>query len=253
MKWLKQIGIIWLKQVRLSIYIFLAIILLMGLFLLWDAHFMPAKEVLECLTRIYGREFTVLAARSLAEAERADDVWRVKLYAVAPADEPERQFWAFNIVKGESGGVFGMSGGLADTYALELLTEAFVERAAGKDLAYAFTYRHYPCSDSTEYYSHLNIVIEPVSAENLAVVCDVVAQALADTLAQVPSMAGCFAGVDFVIIYHEADWPADEDCRIYLEPFYDWSDDNFYAETGSLAEKIRNEVLAEASRHTEKK
>ena len=157
---LKQIFLIYLKQFRLTIYLIIGIFLFFCLFLAYDVRFMSDKEVLACLTRIYDREFIVQSTHRLNEAERAENVWRVKVYDVVPADEPERHFWAFNIVKAESGGIFAASDGLRDTLSAEIMLATFAERAAQSGLAYELTYDSYPCQASTGYYSGISVNIE---------------------------------------------------------------------------------------------
>ena len=107
---LKQVGLNWSRQVVFTICIIVGTALLMLLYLGWDARFISNRDLLANLERRYGQEFTLLSTHSLKEAERVDDVWRVKVFELAPTAAPEQRFWAFNIITGESGGLFAAGG-----------------------------------------------------------------------------------------------------------------------------------------------
>ena len=216
---LKQIFLIYLKQFRLTIYLIIGIFLFFCLFLAYDVRFMSDKEVLACLTRIYDREFIVQSTHRLNEAERAENVWRVKVYDVVPVDEPERHFWAFNIVKAESGGIFAASDGLRDTLSAEIMLATFAERAAQSGLAYELTYDSYPCQASTGYYSGINVNIELTAVDNWPAMYELVAASARDTLAQLPLGYDYAIGLDFVFIYREPDWPKDKFYPLWVMPF----------------------------------
>lgn len=219
LKLFKLIGSIWAKQVVFTICVVVGIVLLMLLYLGWDARFMSNQELLANLERHYGQEFTLISTRSLKEAERAEDVWRVKVFELAPAAAPEQRFWAFNIVSSESGGIFGASNGLLDTYDAQIMIAAFKERAAQAGLAYELTYRSYPCREPAKYYSEIYVNIDLTDWNKLPEICELAADSVADALAQLPSGYNYAIGVDFVFNYRELDWPLDKFYPLRVTPF----------------------------------
>lgn len=219
LKLFKLIGLAWSRQVVFTVCVVVGTALLMLLYLGWDARFISNRELLANLEQRYGQEFVLLSSRSLKEAERADDVWRVKVFELAPADAPEQQFWAFNIVTGESGGLFGASNGLLDTYDVQIMIAAFEERAAQAGLAYDLTYRSYPCLESTEFYSEIYVNIELTDWDRLPEACELIAASAADTLAQLPAGYDYSIGVSFVFNYWEPEWPADKFYPLRVAPF----------------------------------
>ena len=244
LKLLKQIGLIWSRQVLFTVCLVVGLSLLMLLYLGWDARFMSNRELLANLEQRYGQEFVLLSTRSLKEVERADDVWRVKVFELAPADATEQQFWAFNIVAGESGGLFGASNGLLDTYDVQIMLAAFEEQAAQARLAYELTYRSYPCRETTGYYSEIRVNIELTDWDKLPEACELIAASASDTLAQLPAGYDYPIGVDFVFNYREPEWPADEFYPLRAAPFA-------YGAAEPTAANIQAEIESEFAWYSE--
>ena len=97
---LKQIGELYVKQFLLTICLVAGAGVLLCLYMASGARLMSDRELAQRLEEMYGRDFVILTGRKLEEAERAEGVWRAKVWQVAPAEEPERRFWAYNIVSG---------------------------------------------------------------------------------------------------------------------------------------------------------
>lgn len=241
---LKQVGLNWSRQVVFTICIIVGTALLMLLYLGWDARFISNRDLLANLERRYGQEFTLLSTRSLKEAERVDDVWRVKVFELAPTAAPEQRFWAFNIITGESGGLFGASNGLLDTYDAQIMLAAFAERAAQADLEYELTYRSYPCRESTEFYSEIYVNIELTDWDRLPEACELIAASAIDALAQLPAGYNYYIGVDFVFNYREAEWPADKFYPLQVTPFA-------YGAAEPTAANIQSEIESEFAWYSE--
>lgn len=181
-----------------------------------DFRLKSEREVEKYLEKQYGQEFTVLSSESVTDDYYNDDVWRVMAYTVSPKDDPETQFFVFNIIEGESFGVPGFRNGLQDTYSLDVFGKAFETRAADTDMEYSFDY-FYPIKSSLVYYSDLYVNIEPVSSENLETVCTVLSQAYADTSEVVKKIP---YGVTVMLTYREPTWPENQSCLIRIDSFY---------------------------------
>lgn len=234
-----QIVLIWSRQVIWTIGLIVGVFLLLCLLALPDVLFMSNRALLENLSNHYQREFTVLTAHCLSEAERAEDVWRLKVYELAPVNEPEKLFWAFNIVTGESGGIFGFSNGLLDTYDVEIMATAFEKRARQDGLVYELTHKNYPCQAVTGYYSGLNVNIELAELADLPALCELIAAAAKDALEQLPTGCDYAISVDFVFIYREPEWPEDKFYPLRVTPF------NYWAEDAISAADMQEEVISE--------
>lgn len=234
-----QIALIWSRQVIWTIGLIVGVFLLLCLLALPDVLFMSNRALLENLSNHYQREFTVLTAHSLSEAEREKDVWRLKVYELAPVDEPEKHFWAFNIITGESGGIFGFSNGLLDTYDVEIMAAAFEKRAMQAGLVYELTYKNYPCQAVTGYYSGLNVNIELAGLADLPALCELIAAAAKDTLEQLPVDYDYTISVDFVFIYREPEWPEDKFYPLRVTPF------NYRSEEAMSAADMQEEIISE--------
>ncbi len=237
---LKQIilkfALIWGRQVIWTVCLVFGLLLLLLFFALPDVLFMSERALLENLANHYEREFTVLDARSLGEEERAADVYRLKVFELTPVDEPGRHFWAFNVVSGERGGVFGFSNGLLDTYDEEIVLTAFAERAAQAGLAYDLTYDGYPCRTADKYYSGFDVNIELAGVTDLPAVCELINLSFKDALALLPADYDYHIGVDFVFIYREAAWPEDKFYPLRIEPFDNWADGKLMSATDMQSE-----------------
>ena len=107
-----------------------------------DFRLISKREVKEYLERQYGQEFTVLSSESVTDDYYDDDVWRVRAYIVSLKDNPDTCFYAFNVVEGESFGIFGFRNWLIDTYASDIIGTAFLEQAADTELEYELYYTY---------------------------------------------------------------------------------------------------------------
>lgn len=233
---LKQIGELYVKQFLLTICLVAGAGVLLCLYMASGARLMSDRELAQRLEEMYGRDFVILESRKLEEAERAEGVWRAKVWQVAPAEEPERRFWAYNIVSGGVGGVAGVTNGLRDTYGVDMVTEAFCGQAAGLD--YELRYRSYPFRQEGEGYSSCDILVGPFGPEELDGVCRVLAGTVAETLAQLPEDYDLAADLGFMLYYREADWPEGAACLVRT-----WSNQ---PAPGS-EEEWRELILAEAA------
>lgn len=238
----KQICVLYAKSFLVTVCLIVAGVLLLGVYTASDMRLMGDRELEKLLTERYGREFEVISSRKLKEGERAEGVWRAKLLEVAPAGEPERRFWAFNIVTAESGGLPGAANGLTYTYVEDMLLAAFEERAVDMGLEYEVKYRCYPFKEQTEYYGDLDILIDPVGPENLGPVCEVLAGTIGDLRERLPAGYDLAMHMNCKIIYREADWPVGETCTVHFWPTKPLPEG---------AEGIREYIQAEADRYAE--
>jgi len=201
-----------------------------------DFHIMSKHEVEEYLEKRYGQEFTVLSSESVTDDYYDSDVWRVKVYAVSPKDDPDTCFYAYNIVEGESFGVLGFRNSLRDTYSLDIFAKAFETQAADTDVEYTFSY-FYPIKSSSDYYSSMSVNIEQVTPENLETVCKLLSHAYTDTFEKIQDIP---SWVTIRLTYREPLWPEDKSCFIMIDAY----------ELRSLdtdAEAIREYILSEVS------
>ncbi len=218
-----------------------------------DFRLMSKQEVEKYLEKRYGREFTVLSSESVTDSYCDDDVWRVKAYTVAPKDDTGACFCVFNIVEGESFGILGFRNSLCDTYAGDVMGEAFVEQAANTELEYALNYT-YPVRASSKYHSSLQITIDPVFPEDLTEVCELLSRTFTDTLNRIPGAKDRDTSASIQIRYREPDWPDEKFCSIWIEPFsrYEWNEKAGRNESVPFdisADAIRESILDETSKY----
>ena len=206
-----------------------------------DFRLMSKREVEEYLEKRYGQEFTVLSSESVTEDYYDNDVWRVRVHTVSPRDDLKTQFFVFNTVEGENFGVPGFANRLSDTYALDIFGRAFETRAVDTDVEYSFDY-FYPAKSSSVYYSDLYVNIEPVSSENLEMVCTVLSQAYADTFEKTQVIP---SDVSVMLTYQEPAWPKDQSCLIRIDSFY-------LSGFDTAAETIEKYILDEAGKYQER-
>lgn len=221
-----------------------------------DFRLMSKREVEEYLEKQYGQEFTVLSSESVTD-DYDDNVWRARVYIVSPKDNPDTCFYAFNVVEGESFGIFGFRNYLQDTYAGDIIGTVFVEHAANTELEYELDYT-YPVKTSSEYHSDLRIKIAPVFPEDLTEVCELLSRTFADTLEKLPEAQDKYTSTRVQIQYREPDWPDEEFCLIWIEPFavYEWNEMTSCYEKGAMdtdAEAIRAYILDEVGTYKEKR
>ncbi len=220
-----------------------------------DFRLMSKREVEEYLERQYGQEFTVLSSESVTD-DYYDDAWKVRAYMVSPKDNPHTYFCAFNVIEGESFGVFGFRNYLHDTYAGDILGTVFLEQAADTELEYELDYT-YPVKSSSEYHSYLWIRFASVFPENLTEVCQLLSRTFTDTLERVPGAQDKDTSTRIQIQYREPDWPDEEFCLIWIEPFalYEWNEATSHYELRAMdtdAEAIREYILDEVSEYKER-
>lgn len=239
---LKQICVLYAKSFLATVCLIVAGVLLLGLYTASDMRLMSDRELEKLLGERYEREFAVVSSRKLSQEERAEGVWRAKLFEVAPAGEPEQRFWAFNIVSGGFGGVPGASNGLRHTYVEDMLLAAFAERAVDMGLEYEVKYRCYPFKEQVEYYGDLEVVIDPVGPENLGLVCEALAGTVEDVRERLPEGYELAGHMNFRMIYREADWPAGESCTVFFWPTKPLPEG---------AEAMQEFIRAEAERYAE--
>lgn len=221
-----------------------------------DFRLMSKREVKEYLERQYGKEFTVLSSESVTDDYYDDDVWRVRAYIVSLKDNPDTCFYAFNVVEGESFGIFGFRNWLIDTYASDIIGTAFLEQAADTELEYELYYT-YPVKLSSEYHSYLWIKFVPVFPEDLTEVCELLSRTFTDTLEKVPEAQDKNTLTRIQIQYREPDWPDENFCLIWIEPFalYEWNEATSLYERGAMdtdAEAIREFILDEVGEYKER-
>lgn len=218
-----RIALIYGRHFIWTICLILGAVLLLFILALPDAFFMSDKALLENLSNRYAREFTVISSHSFSEAERAEDVWRLKVYELAPVNEPEEHFWVYNIIRGESGGIFGFANGLQDTRDAQILLAAFAGRAAQADLNYEPQYYNNLCRSAGEYYSDIGVKIDVAGIDDLPAVCEIIVLAVEDAAAQLPPAYNYAVNLDFVLIYREPEWPEDKFYPLRLTSFDYWS------------------------------
>ena len=216
-----------------------------------DGRLRSSREVAERLERKYGERFTVTSAKGVAD--HPDDIWWARQYTAVSEEHPEREFFVFDIVTGESGGILGFVNGLRDTYALDVFFEAFQQYAGEAGVEYEFDYDREPYQVSAEYYSGLGIVIEPVGPDALGAVCQVLADACRDTLEAIPGAAGESVEVRVLLRYREEAWGEGEYCAFRVSLFsavnfdYEVEEEWFVS-----AEALEESVLAEVRRWLER-
>ena len=216
-----------------------------------DGRLLSSREVAERLERKYGERFTVTSAKGVAD--HPDDIWWARQYTAVSEEHPEREFFVFDIVTGESGGILGFVNGLRDTYALDVFFEAFQQYAGEAGVEYEFDYDREPYQVSAEYYSGLGIVIEPVGPDALGAVCQVLADACRDTLEAIPGAAGESVNVRVLLRYREEAWGEGEYCAFRVSLFdavnfdYEVEEEWFVS-----AEALEESVLAEVRRWLER-
>ena len=220
---------------------FASLICALALLTSCDFRLKSEREVEKYLEKQYGQEFTVFSSESVTDDYYNDDVWRVMAYTVSPKDDPETQFFVFNTVEGESFGVPGFRNGLQDTYSLDIFGRAFETRAAETDVEYSFNY-FYPVKSSSVYYSRLYVDIEPVSLENLEMVCTVLSQAYADTFGIVKDIP---YGVTVNLTYRELAWSEAQSCLIKIDSLY-------FSRFDTNTETIEKYILDEVGKYQER-
>ena len=213
-----------------------------------DGRLLSRREVADRLERKYGEEFTVTSSKGVDE--HPDDIWWARRYTAVSKEHPEREFFVFDIVTGESGGILGFVNGLVDTYALDVFFEAFQGYAEEAGVEFEFDYDRDPYAVSAEYYSGLGIVMDPVGPENLGVVCRVLADACADTLKAIPGAAGENVNVRVLLRYREEGWEEKDCCAWRMSLFSDYAvEAERFTDAGALEEN----VLAEVRQYLERK
>ena len=226
-----------IKKIGLIIFV---CVLLLSLANCSDIRLLTNWEVEERLSRRYGQEFTVIASKSVSNAD-ALGLWWAKVFVVSPKDDPEVQFFAFNAVAGESNNsVPGISNSLQDTYSLDIFRNAFEARAANAEVKYTFGFS-YPIKSTCDFYSFLAVYIDPVSSENLETVCTVLSDAYADTLEKVPEIPWRMS-VKFT--YREPEWPEDQS---YLVVIGSYEVEHLDISAEGIEEYILDEVDCELS------
>ncbi len=226
---------------------------LMVLLISCDFRLMSKGEVEEYLERQYGQEFSVLSSESVTDDYYDEEVWRVRAYIVSPKDNPHTCFCAFQVVEGESFGVFGFRNYLHNTYAGDIIGEVFLEQAADTELEYELDYT-YPVKSSSKYHSNLQIKIGPVFPEDLTEVCELLSRTFTDTLEKVPGAEEENTSTRIQIQYREPNWPDEEFCVIWMEPFalYEWNHGTSRYEKGAMdtdAASIQEYILDEAGEY----
>lgn len=216
-----------------------------------DFRLMSKREVEDQLEEWYGQEFTVLSSRSITDDYYMDDIWRAKMHIVSPKEDPDTCFYAFNVVEGENFGVPGFWNWLSDTYAADIIGAAFEKQAADTGLEYELDYT-YPVKSSSEYHSHLWITIDPIFPKDLTEVCELLSRTFADALEKIPGAEGRRTEAGIKIRYRELDWPEEESCLIWIEPFSQlyWNEEtktHEWISIGADAEVIREYIMNEVN------
>lgn len=214
-----------------------------------DFRLMSKREVENQLEEWYGQEFVVRSSKSITDDYYMDDIWCAKVYIVSPKDDPDIFFYSFNVVEGESFGVPGFRNWLSDTYAADIIGAVFKERAADAGIEYELDYT-YPVKSSSKYHSHLWITIDPVFPEDLTEVCELLSQTFADALEKIPRAEGRSTEAGIKIQYRETDWPDEDFCSIWIEPFSQlyWNETtktHEWISIGADAEIIRECIMKE--------
>lgn len=214
-----------------------------------DFRLMSNREVEKYLEEQYGQKFTVLSSESVTDDWYRDHVMRARAYTVSPKNDPDTSFCAFNLVEGESFGIWGVRNSLIDTYASDIIGAVFLEQAADTELEYELHYT-YPVMSSSRYHSRLWITFDPVFPEDLTEVCELLSQTFTDTLERAPGAQGHDTLAEIRIFYREPNWPDEEYCLIRIETFARYERNE---ETGLLelipfdadADAIRDYILDE--------
>ena len=215
-----------------------ALVLVMALAGCGDGRLLSRREVAERLERKYGEAFAITPSEGVA-----------RQYTAVSRERPEREFFVFDIVTGESGGVFGFVNGLRDTYALDVFFEAFRQYAEEAGVEYGVNYDRTPYRVSEEYYSGIEIVIELVGPDALGTVCQVLADACGDTLEAIPGAAGKSVEVRVLLRYREEAWEEGAYCAFRVSLFSAMNFDyEVEMERFVSAEALEESVLAEVRR-----
>lgn len=224
-----------------------ALVLVMALAGCGDGRLLSRREVAERLERKYGEAFAITSSEGVED--HPDDIWWARRYNAVSKERPEREFFVFDIVTGESGGVLGFVNGLRDTYALDVFFEAFRQYAEEAGVEYGVNYDRTPYRVSEEYYSGIEIVIEPVGPDALGTVCQVLADACGDTLEAIPGAAGKSVEVRVLLRYREEAWEEGAYCAYRVSLFSAMNFD-YEVETERFvnAEALEESVLAEVRR-----
>lgn len=225
------------------------------LFYFSDFRLMSKREVEKYLEEQYGQEFAVFSSESVTDGWYDDKAERVRAYIVSPKDDPDTCFYAYNMVEGESFGIWGFRNSLIDTYVSDIMGEVFLEQAADTELEYELHYT-YPVKSSSQYHSCLWITFDPVFPEDLTAVCELLSRTFTDTLERVPGAQGHYTWAEIRIFYREPGWTDEEYCLIRIETFarYERNEETGLMELipfDTAADAIREYILDEVGEYKE--
>lgn len=180
---------------------------------------MSGREVEAHLEELYGEKFDVISFENVPSDNQSSNVWKARVYRVAPQENPEFEFFAFCILRGESGGIPGVSLGITDNFLLEKLGSQLLEHLDEMGADYEVSYGRYPFMHSEVYYSHMSIFVN-VSQDNLFSHCIALSTAFKGMFKEVPTAGGSLSGIAIVFEYHADHWEEDQICSIEFTPFY---------------------------------